>query len=67
MEEMFREVSSFKAASSTMSREQRHAAAERIALNWGLLGGLDGDDSIDSAEEDAELEKFLGGNDENPS
>lgn len=66
MEEMFREVSSFKAASSTMSREQRHAAAERIALNWGLLGGLDGDDTIDSAEEDAELERFLGDNEENP-
>ena len=59
MEEMFREVSSFKAASSNMSREQRHAAAERIALNWGLLGKLDGDE-YDSDDEAAELEKFLG-------
>lgn len=64
MEEMFREVSNFKAGSSTMSRDQRHAAAERIALNWGLLGELDGDGSSESAEEDAELEKFLGDGDE---
>eukprot|EP01043_Picozoa_sp_COSAG02_P007048 COSAG02_NODE_207_length_29119_cov_41.071365_13_plen_699_part_00 len=59
MEEMFREVSSFKAASSNMSREQRHAAAERIAMSFGLLGELDGDE-YDSADEAVELEKFLG-------
>mgnify|MGYP007125039995 CR=1 FL=1 len=59
MEEMFRDVSSFKAASFNMSREQRHAAAERIALNWGLLGKLDGGENSDSGEEAAELEKFL--------
>ena len=64
MEEMFREVSSFKAASSNMSREQRHAAAERIALNWGLLGQLDGADNSDSGEEAAELEKFLADGDD---
>jgi hypothetical protein len=63
MEEMFREVSRFKASSSSMSREQRHAAAERIALSWGL-GGLDGDgddsdDSEGAMDDRAELEKFL--------
>ena len=42
MEKMFQEVNSFKASSSSMSREQRHAAAEQIAMAWGLAEMDDG-------------------------
>lgn len=59
MEKMFQEVNRFKASSSSMSREQRHTAAEQIAMAWGLAE-MDGESDDSGDEEDrAALEAFL--------
>ena len=46
LDAMFREVSRFKASAGSMSREERHRAAESIAMSWGL-GDVDGDSDDD--------------------